>query len=83
MTGFLGQKFDFTGNDGAWYCLVEDGPSMRLNMRVTAPVPSLPQITYITGVSLITTDVQGVDHTIEISVNSPHNLEATCPVRAS
>jgi len=66
MTGFLGQKFDFTGEDGAWYCLVNDGPSMHLNMRVTAPVPSVPEITYITGLSMITKDIQGVDHTIEI-----------------
>eukprot|EP00903_Cladosiphon_okamuranus_P005334 g5332.t1 len=79
MTGFHGQKFDFTGEDGAWYCLVNDGPSMHLNMRVTAPVPSVPEITYITGLSIITKDVEGVDHTIEISVADPHNLHSSCP----
>eukprot|EP00903_Cladosiphon_okamuranus_P020451 g18771.t1 len=79
MTGFLGQKFDFTGEDGAWYCLVNDGPSMHLNMRVTAPVPSVPEITYITGLSIITKDVESVDHTIEISVSNPHNLHSSCP----
>ena len=79
MTGFLGQKFDFTGEDGEWYCLLDDGPSMHLNMRVTAPVLDLPQITYITGLSLMTTDDEGVDHTIEISVTDPHNLESSCP----
>eukprot|EP00903_Cladosiphon_okamuranus_P021427 g19696.t1 len=79
MTGFLGQKFDFTGEDGAWYCLVNDGPSMHLNMRVTAPVPSVPEITYITGLSMITKDVEGVDHTIEISVTDPHSLDSSCP----
>ncbi|CAN0178112.1 unnamed protein product [Ectocarpus sp. 6 AP-2014] len=78
MTGFLGQKFDFTGEDGAWYCLVNDGPSMHLNMRVTAPVPAVPQITYITGLSVITTDVQGVDHIIEITVSDPHNMDTSC-----
>ena len=83
MTGFLGQKFDFTGEDGAWYCLVNDGPSMHLNMRVTSPVLSVPQITYITGLSMITTDTQGVDHTIEIFVNDPHNLQSACPAGAS
>eukprot|EP00752_Nemacystus_decipiens_P003687 g3397.t1 len=80
MTGFLGQKFDFTGEDGDWYCLLDDGPSVHLNMRVTAPVPALPQITYITGLSVITTDVQGVDHTIEITVTDPHSLDSSCPV---
>ena len=79
MTGFLGQKFDFTGEDGEWYCLLDDGPSMHLNMRVTAPVPDLTQITYITGLSLMTSDDEGVDHTIEISVTDPHNLESSCP----
>eukprot|EP00752_Nemacystus_decipiens_P004852 g4415.t1 len=79
MTGFLGQKFDFTGEDGDWYCLLDDGPSMHLNMRVTAPVPALPQITYITGISVITTDVQGIDHTIEITVTDPPNLDSSCP----
>lgn len=79
MTGFLGQKFDFTGEDGDWYCLLEDGSSMHLNMRVTSPVPSLPEITYITGLSIITTDVQGVDHTIEIFVTDPHHLDSNCP----
>ena len=83
MTGFLGQKFDFTGEDGEWYCLLDDGPSMHLNMRVTAPVLDLPEITYITGLSVITTDVEGVDHTIEISVTDPHNLESSCPNGAS
>jgi len=52
---------------------------MHLNMRVTAPVPNLTQITYITGLSLMTSDDEGVDHTIEISVTDPHNLESSCP----
>eukprot|EP00903_Cladosiphon_okamuranus_P022788 g20980.t1 len=83
MTGFLGQKFDFTGEDGQWYCLLDDGPSMHLNMRVTTPVPSLPVITYITGLSVMTADVEGVDHTIEISVKDPHNLDSSCPAGVS
>lgn len=48
MTGFLGQKFDFTGEDGAWYCLIADD-NISINMRVTSPVVDLPEITYITG----------------------------------
>jgi len=48
MTGFLGQKFDFTGEDGQWYCLIAD-ENMNVNMRVTSPVADLPEITYITG----------------------------------
>ena len=48
MTGFLGQKFDFTGEDGAWYCLISDD-NFIVNMRVTSPVADLPEVTYITG----------------------------------
>eukprot|EP00903_Cladosiphon_okamuranus_P021626 g19884.t1 len=61
------------------YCLLDVGPSMHLDMRVTAPVPSLPVITYITGLSIITKDVEGLDHTIEISVKNPHSLDSSCP----
>ena len=32
MTGFLGQKFDFTGEDGQWYCLISDLPDIHVNM---------------------------------------------------
>lgn len=48
MTGFLGQKFDFTGKDGGWYALVADS-GLDINMRVTTPIADLPEITYITG----------------------------------
>ena len=48
MTGFLGQKFDFTGKDGQWYSLIAD-VNMNVNMRVTSPIANLPEITYITG----------------------------------
>ncbi len=49
MTGFLGQKFDFTGEDGQWYSLIADR-DINVNMRVTSPVADLPEITYITGI---------------------------------
>ena len=79
MTGFRGQKFDFTGEDGGWYVLISDLPAMHLNMRVTAPVPHLPEITYITGLSLIAADAEGVDHSIAIFVGSPQSLDSSCP----
>lgn len=83
MTGFLGQKFDFTGIDGSWYALVSDLPALHLNMRVTAPVPSLPEITYITGLSLLVSDVDGLDHAVVIAVKEPHNLNSSCPTGVS
>lgn len=83
MTGFSGQKFDFTGEDGAWYALISDPPSLQLNMRVTVPFPSLPEITYITGFALLTTDDVGFHHSIVVTTNEPHNLETACPVGVS
>lgn len=83
MTGFRGQKFDFVGEDGEWYCVVENGPGLHLNMRVTSPVPSVPEITYITGISLITADANNVEHTIVIEVTNPHSLESSCPEEVS
>ena len=79
MTGFRGQKFDFTGKDGGWYAVLSVPPSMHLNMRVTSPVPSVPEITYITGVSVKATDDNGVDHTILVAVADPHSLDSRCP----
>lgn len=83
MTGFLGQTFDFTGEDDSWYALVSDLPALHINMRVTSPVPSLPEITYITGLSLLTTDASGLDHNILISVVEPHNMNSCCPAGVS
>ena len=82
MTGFLGQKFDFTGEDSGWYCLIRDA-NMQVSMRVTTPVPSVPEITYITGLSVLTTDVDGSDHAIVVEVKDPHNLGSSCPAGVS
>lgn len=82
MTGFLGQKFDFTGEDGGWYALIKDD-NMQVNMRVTTPVPSLPEITYITGLSVLTTGADGAEHDLVIEVTDPHNLDSSCPAGVS
>ena len=83
MTGFRGQKFDFTGDDGGWYSVLSVLPDIHLNMRVTSPVPSVPEITYITGISIKTTDAAGVEHTIVIQVAEPHSLDSACPAEVS
>lgn len=83
MQGFRGQKFDFTGEDGGWYSLLDDGPSLRMNMRVTSPVSDVPQITYITGISVMTADADAVNHTIVIGVVDPYTLDASCPAGVS
>lgn len=83
MTGFLGQKFDFVGQDGQWYAVVSDTPDLQVNMRVTSPVPAEPEITYITGLGIKTIDTEGSDHTIVITVTDPHSLDSACPVDGS
>lgn len=82
MTGFFGQKFDFTGNDGSWYALMAD-VDLHVNVRVTAPLPDLPDITYITGLSVLTTGSDGLEHSIVIEVRDPHSLVSSCPAGVS
>lgn len=65
MTGFLGQKFDFTGEDGAWYCLIADD-QININMRVTSPVVDLPEITYITGIDIKTSNLHRAQHSLAL-----------------
>ncbi|CAM9823855.1 unnamed protein product [Ectocarpus fasciculatus] len=83
MTGFRGQKFDFTGKDGGWYAVISDMPHIHLNMRVTSPVPSVPDITYITGIGITTIGDEGSEHTIVITVADPHSLDSACPIAVS
>ncbi|CAM9208077.1 unnamed protein product [Ectocarpus fasciculatus] len=83
MTGFRGQKFDFVGQDGHWYSVLSDTPSLEVNMRVSNPVPSVPEITYITGLGVKTLDSDGFEHTIVITVTDPHSLDSACPVGGS
>lgn len=79
LVGFNGQKFDFTGEDGAWYSLLSDGPCLRVNMRITVPLPDTPSISYITGVGVTLCDNVGDTHSIELTVQDPHNLATVCP----
>lgn len=79
LVGFKGQRFDFTGEEGFWYALVSDGPCHQANIRITAPVPGTPEITYITGVGLLLCDTDGYSHKVEIVVKEPHVLETECP----
>lgn len=46
-------------------------------------MPSLPEITYITGLSVLTSDAEGSEHDIVIQVKDPHRLDSACPGRVS
>lgn len=65
------------------YALILDRPAMHFNMHVMAPVPSLSEVTYMTGLSLQVTDFGGISHSIVISVKEPHRLESACPKDAT
>lgn len=78
MVGFQDQKFDVTGEDGEWYALIHD-KTMNMNMRITQPMPEVPQVTYITGIGLSVTGADDEWHTFEITINDPHNLDSECP----
>lgn len=43
-------------------------------MEVHAPVPDLPEITYITGIALTAQDTDGTSHTIHIRVDNPSDF---------
>lgn len=47
---------------------------------MTSPVPDLPEITYITDLSVTTTGVDGLEHTMVIQVTDPHTMDSACPV---
>ena len=77
MSGFKGQQFDFTGKEGTWYALVHDR-NTAINTRITAPVPDVQDITYITGLGLSLTGTDSIVHTVEIVIDNPHDLNPTC-----
>ena len=59
MTGLLGQKVDWIGEDGAWYNLVMD-QAFTINARVTAPMSAeFPDRQLMTGLAMVFTDEEG------------------------
>lgn len=78
MTGFHGQKFDFTGDDGGWDAHISYPRPMQIHVRTTAPFLFFPVIACIAGRSLVNTDANGSDHTAVISVKEPQSLDSAC-----
>lgn len=50
---------------------------------MTSPLPEVPTITYITGLAVVATDNEGLDHSIVIMVKDPHSLDSSCPTGES
>lgn len=78
MFGIQRQTFDFTGEDGEWYALLHD-TGVSINMRITAPIADVPEVTYITGLGLSLVGSDGELHTLEIVIEDPLDLEPDCP----
>lgn len=72
MTGLRGQKIDWSGVDGGWYCLVkEDGINLQVNLRLTAPLADeFPDRQLITGLSILS---EG--HSLVVEVDDPYSVD--------
>ncbi|CAN0252997.1 unnamed protein product [Scytosiphon promiscuus] len=77
MTGLLGQKIDWIGEDGAWYNLVMD-PAFTMNARVTAPMSAeFPDRQLITGLALIFTNEDGgTEQSVVFEIVDPYSTAA-------
>lgn len=78
MTGLLGQRIDWAGEDGAWYCLISNGPDFHLNVRLTAPMPvEFPERQLVSAVNIITDN--GL-HSLLVEVKDPYStVTEGCP----
>lgn len=72
MVGMFGQKFDWSGQDKGWYCLVSDGPDFQLNVRVTAPMPEdFPDRQLVSAVSILSAG----GRSLVIELNDPYTID--------
>ena len=73
MTGMLGEKFDWSGEDNEWYSLVSDGEDFQLNVRLTAPMPEeFPDRQLVSAVSILSPG----GRSIVIEVENPYTIDA-------
>lgn len=77
MKGLRGQRIDWSGVDGGWYCLVKDEDiSLQINTRLTAPLAAeFPNRQLMTALSV----VYG-GHSVVIEVKDPYTTTTGgCP----
>lgn len=77
MQGLRGQKIDWSGVDGGWYCLITDEDAdFHVNVRLTAPLPEeFPDRQLVTGVSVIS---EG--NSLVVEVKDPYTITTEgCP----
>lgn len=70
MQGLSGQRIDWSGEDGGWYCLVKDDEAdLQVNVRLTAPLPvELPHRQLMTGLAVLSKG-----HSLVVEVADPYS----------
>ena len=77
MQGLGGQRIDWSGIDGGWYCLVKDErEDLHINVRVNAPLPiDFPHRQLVTAISVVSGG-----HSLGIEVKDPYStVTGRCP----
>ena len=73
MAGLRGQHTEWSGVDGAWYSLIaddQDDSQVRINVRLTAPLPSeFPDRQLVTGLAVISDG-----HSLVVEVKDPYSV---------
>ena len=69
MQGLRGQRINWSGVDGGWYCLVKDEDAdFLVNVRLTAPMPEdFPDRQLVTGLSVVADG-----NSLVVEVNNPY-----------
>ena len=69
MQGLRGQRINWSGVDGGWYCLVKDQDAdFQVNVRLTAPQPEdFPDRQLVTGLSVISDE-----NSLVVEVKDPY-----------
>ena len=77
MQGLRGQHINWSGVDGAWYCLLKDEDAdLHVNVRLTAPQPvEFPDRQLVTGLSVISDG-----NSLVVEVKNPYStVTSGCP----
>ena len=77
MQGLRGQRINWSGVDGGWYCLVKDQDAdFQVNVRLTAPQPvEFPDRQLVTGLSVLSDG-----NALVVEVADPYTTKtAGCP----
>lgn len=77
MQGLRGQRIEWSGVDGSWYCLIKaDASNFHVNVRLTAPLATeFPDRQLVTGIAILSED-----HSLVVEVANPYSTASNgCP----